>query len=32
MYAHEHEAHLEEAKKETEEIIQAQKDRYSSSD
>jgi cytochrome b subunit of formate dehydrogenase len=32
MYAHEHEAHLEEAKKETAEIIQAQKNRYSSYD
>ena len=32
MYRHEHEAHADEAKRETEEIIKAQRDRYSSSD
>ena len=32
MYRHEHEAHLEQAKKETEEILKAQKDLYTSLD
>jgi len=32
MYGHEHPAHLEEARNETEKIIQAHKDRYSSTD